>query len=282
MRKLLFYMAILLVVGQAAVAQPVTGNNRGDEEDDPYETKSYFMYGLNYLSDNVYLGRKDSTTLPYVSPYIGYHHQSGLYIKGTGSYAPTKHIVDLAVIEAGYEHSFGDHFNSGINVDKFFYNKTSTSIRGNTQGSAGIFGQYSNDWVQPQVTFNLDFSKKTDYVLTLQLDHEFKLINNTLTIAPTTEMNVGTRHFYDQYFVNRLTKKDKTLKLKQVLADAGRFKALDYELSLPVTYRITKWLFKLTPTYVIPLNPVTITFPKQTFTEKVSNSFYVELDICHR
>jgi hypothetical protein len=281
MKILLFFFTVLLVFSPPANAQRVTGTD-GEEQDDPYEKLSYFMYGLNYLSNNVYLGRKDTTVLPYISPYIGYHHKSGLYTKVMASYAPTKSLVDLVTIEAGYEHSFGDHFNTGINVDKFFYNKKTTSIRGNTKGSAGIYGQYSNDWIEPQASFNLDFNKKTDFALNLQLDHDFKLVNNTMDIVPGIAMNAGTQHYYDEYFINRLAKKDKALKLKNALADAGKFKTLDYELSLKATYRITKWLFTLTPVYAIPVSPATITFPRQTFTEKLSNTFYIELDICHR
>lgn len=279
MNKLLFYILFLVLIAPAASGQSVLKTD--NDEDDPYDKLSYFMYGVNYLSDNVYLGRKDSATLPYISPYIGYHTKSGLYAKASASYAPTKSLVDLATIEAGYDHSFGD-VDAGVNVDKFFYNKKTTSIRGNSKGSAGIYGQYNNDWIEPQVSFDLNFGKKTDYVLNVQLDHDFKFLHSTLEILPTVAMNAGTRHFYDEYFVNRLTKKDKTLKIKNALKDAGKFNPLDYELSVKVTYRVTQWLFTLTPTYVIPVNPVTITFPKTTFTEKISNSFFVELDICHR
>ncbi len=280
-KKPLFCTVLFMLFTQVAHAQRVTGSNVDEGSDDPFEQQSWFMFGLNYLSDNVYLGRKDTVTIPYITPYIGYHHKSGVYAKVMGSYEPGKRRIDLLTLEAGYEHSFGDHFDAGVNVYKSFYNKKTTSIRGNSKGSASIYGQYSNDWIEPQINVSLDFNKKTDYLLGLQLDHNFKFFNKTLNIIPTAVLNSGTQHYFDEYFLNRL-QKDKSLKLKQVLADAGKFKTLDYELSVKVTYRISKWLFTLIPTYAIPVNAVVITFPKQTYTEQLSNSFYLELDICHR
>ena len=284
MKQLLLYFSVIFLFMQSANAQPFADN----DDDDPYEHVSYFMFGMNYLSNNVYLGRKDSTRLPYVSPYIGYHNKTGLFIKTMASYAPTKKIIDLVTIEAGYDHSFGEHINAGVNVDRFFYNKNSLSIRSNTKGCAGIFGQYSNNWIEPQITFDANFNKKsTDYVLNFQLDHNFCLANNTLNIIPTAAMNSGTQHYYDEYFVTRLTKNDKTVKVKKVVANANKFNPLDYEFSTKVTYRITKWLFTLIPTYAIPVSPAQITLPatknlpERTYHEKLSNSFYVELDICH-
>lgn len=284
MRKLfalLSFISAVFFLPHAAVAQRSSGNFEEDGEDDPYDTKSYFMFGLNFLSDNVSMGRKDTVAVPYLTPYIGYHHKSGLYAKLSASDAPTKSRVDLLTLEAGYEHSFSEHLNTGLSAEKYFYNKNSTSIRGNAKGSAGLFVQYTNDWVEPQINANLDFYKKTDYSIGLMLDHDFTILDNTLHIVPQAIVNAGTQNFYNEYFVNRVTKKDKTFK-KDVLAEAGKFKVLDYELSVKATYRIGKWLFTAIPTYVIPVNALTINFPKQTFSEKLTNSFFVELDICHR
>ncbi|MCW3123271.1 MAG: hypothetical protein JWQ38_2763 [Flavipsychrobacter sp.] len=280
----IFPLCVLLFVlfTGSITAQPVTGINN-DDNDDPYENMHYFMFGANYLSDNVYVGRKDSARSPYYSPYMGYHLKNGLYAKVTASYSGNKRRVDLLTLEAGYEHTFGEHLNTGATIDKFFYNKNTNTIRGNTRASTGIYGQYSNNWVQPMVCFDVNLDKKkADYVVGIVLDHDFKLLDKTLHIIPAATLNAGTQHFYDDYLLGKLLKSDKTLKLTQALATANRFKALDYELSTKITYRTGKWLFTAIPTYAIPLNPNTIVFPKITYQEKLVNSFYIELDICHR
>ncbi len=273
-----FFLLIFLAFPLYSSAQ----NSAGEAEDDPYEDRTYFMWGGNYLSNNVYLGRKDTARVPYLSPYIGYHHKSGIYAKAMLSYAPLKNTVDLLTLEGGYEHTFGDHITTGADLAKYIYNKNTTTIRGNIREGAGAWFQYTNDLLQPLISFDVNFARKTDYIVGLSLNHPFKLVSNTLSITPTATLNSGTQHFYDDYFITRLLKQDKTLKINKVLANAGRFKPLDAEISLPVTYRYGKYLYTLTPTYAIPLNPNTITLPKQTIQEHLSNTFYVELDIRHR
>ena len=282
MRKLLLNTMVLLLFTISSNAQAILNND--DDGDDPYEHVSYFMYGLNYLSNNVYLGRKDSVAIPYYNPYIGYHLKNGLYAKGMVSITPaqTTH-VDLTTLEVGYDHTFGDHFNGGINLDKYYYNKNSRSIRASTKGAAGIDGQYTNDWIEPQITFDANFNKNsTDYVTNFMLDHDFKLADGTLHILPEAAVNIGTKHYYDEYFLANFTRADKKQKIKKAVANAGKYQVADYEFSLKTTYRVSKWLFTLIPTYAIPVNPAVVTLPTRTVTEKLSNSFYVELDVCHR
>ncbi len=283
MRNFVFLFLAFILFSSSAIAQQVIPSSL-DDEDDPYDTKSYFMGGFNYLSDNVYLGRRDTLTIPYYTPYIGYHYKNGLYAKGMVSYTTAKGgTIDLTTIEAGWDHSFNDHFNCGVNFDKFFYNKNSLSVRANSKGSGGVYGQFNNDIIEPQITFDLNInSKSTDYVIGIILDHDFKLLNKTLHIIPTVGFSSGTQNYYDEYFINRLNKKDKKGNVKTAISNPNRLVPLVYEISTKVTYRVNKWLFTLTPNYVIPLSPATITINKKTSQEKLSNSFYVELDICHR
>ncbi len=283
-----FYFVLFMLYSSSVFSQAMKATKAEEEADDPYENKSYFMTGLNYMSNNVYLGRKDSVALPFISPYIGYHFSNGIYGKAIVSDAPTKGYIDLLTLEAGWDHNLGDHFNLGVCGDKFYYNKNSTNIRSATKGGLGANGQYTNDWIEPQLTWDFNFNKaSTDYVLGLELDHDFDLKKHKFHIVPAVSLNYGTRHFYDDYFINRFLKKDKTLAAYNVVADANEFVPLDYEIKTKFTYRVTKWLFTLTPTYSVPTSPATITLPgknknKTTETEKLSNSFFVELDICHR
>lgn len=47
---------------------------------------SYFKARIDYLSNSIYNGRKDSMVLPYYSPSLGYYDKGGFYISGTVSY----------------------------------------------------------------------------------------------------------------------------------------------------------------------------------------------------
>jgi hypothetical protein len=282
-----FFICFLLttVSVQIATAQKQPpASSVDDEADDPYDNLNYFMYGIDYLSNNVYLGRKDTTVIPYISPYIGGHFKSGIYVKATISYAPVANDghIDLTTLEGGYDHTFGDHLNTGTYLDFFLYNKNSLSTRASTKASAGVYGQYANKWIEPEINFDYNINKSSqDYVSGIQADHDFALLGKTLHIFPTFIINFGTQNYYDEYFITR-TRKDKTVKVKKAIANATKFNTLDYEFSVKATYRIKKWMFTCSPTYAIPVSPATITLPKKTISEKLANTFFVSLDVCHR
>ena len=260
-------------------------NNRPDQKDDPYDTKTCGLFGLNYLSDNVYLGRKDTITIPYYSPYIGYHHSSGIYAKGMASYttAGSGGHIDVATLEAGYEHSFEKNIDLSLNADRYFYNKNSVSIRANMVASTSADIQFTNKILEPGLAAELNFNKNSkDIALGAYLDHEFDFADGTLYLYPTATVYGGTSNYYDEYFVNRLNKKDKTLKLKHVVSNASQFKMMEYEFSCRATLRAGHWLFLLKPTFAIPLNPATVVLPKRNVTETLTNTFFLELDICYR
>src|SRR5277367_2583446 len=45
-----------------------------------FKPKSFWLANINYLSNNVYLGRKDSILSPYFTASLGYYHKSGLFV----------------------------------------------------------------------------------------------------------------------------------------------------------------------------------------------------------
>lgn len=278
----------LPATAQLAGNQTQPALDSADDQDDPYDSMSFFMYGVNYLSNNVFLGRSDTMLIPYISPYVGYHLGFGLFAKAMVSYDPISRggyagHIDLTTIEGGYDHGFGDHFNTGILFDKYFYDKNSINVKSSSQGSGTVYGQYSNKWIEPTASFMTTINENSmDYNTSLLLDHNFALADNTLNIIPGAAMFAGTQNYYDEYFKKRLKKKDKKVKVDKVINDSKKYKPLDYEFSTQATYRVNKWLFSFTATYAIPVSPSVVKLPTETRTEKLTNKFFIELDICHR
>jgi hypothetical protein len=254
------------------------------EGDDPYDDIGYFMSGVNYLSDNVYLGRKDTSVLPYVSPYIGYHFKNGIYGKGSLSFTSVDGThIDQAAIEAGWDHSFGEHFEGGVFADRYFYNKNSVSVRANTLADMFVTAQYSNKVIEPTLKAGLDVNRKsTDEVVAIGADHEIVAAGGKMKITPTVFTYISTEHYLDEYFTNRINKKEKK-KLDKALANANRFVPMDYECSVKMAYMTPEWLFLVQPAYIVPVNPATVKLPNGNIVpERISNSFVIEMDICHR
>ena len=253
-------------------------------QEDPFDDLTYFQAGVNYLSNNVYLGRKDSSALPYLSPYVAYHLFNGFYVKGQASYAPTHKSghFDLLEFELGYDRTFGDKLLAGASITKDFFQRNSPGIRSSFKESGGIYVQRRYGFLEPGGTFDVNYGRHADLLLGLSLDHDFHIDNNKLNIIPGFTFYLGTQHFYDDYFIRRLKKLDNTLVIDQALDAPGRFRPLDIDASVKVTYRAGGWLFTLVPTYALPFSPATIHLPGRVVTESISNTFFLELDISNR
>ncbi len=275
---------ILLTLSAQSFAQAQTTKKKAlaDTVYDPYEERSHLMSGINCLTDNVYLGRKDTVITPYISPYFGYQHKGGLYAKASLAYSRTRKNVDLLTIEAGYDRSITERITAGITAEKYFYNKNSNNIRGNIKGSAGLYVANQNKWVSPQLSFDANFGKKTDYILGLFFDHPFRIRKSKWLITPSAGLNGATQHFYNDYFVSNVARKDKTSTLSQAIKNAGKFKIMDYEVGIKANYVYRKWLFTGRAVYYVPVNPVVIDLPNNAITERIANTIALELDICYR
>lgn len=120
------YLLLLLFVSMASQAQNTTDSvttkdNLPDTGSVPVasKAKSYFSLGLNYLSNSVYNGRKDSLATPYLTPSLGYYDKSGFFVSGSLSYLMRTGAsrIDLFSLDAGYDFSI-KKFDGEIAVSK--------------------------------------------------------------------------------------------------------------------------------------------------------------------
>ncbi|WP_143306542.1 hypothetical protein [Chitinophaga vietnamensis] len=261
---------------------------------------SHFSLGLQYLSDNVYMGRKDATRIPYLSTTLGYYHKSGLYAEGIASMLMDNGTrVDAGVLTAGYMFTKGN-FDGDISASKFFYNDLSDNIRSEVNGDVHASAAYDfNGIVTANADGYINFGSKTDYTVRFALEHPFDLFKERLSIIPGVSANAGTQHYYDDYYnyrrlspVVKVSKKKKQRQPPTVVADmsdASHFTVLDYEFSLPISYTIHKRLtFSFEPTYALPLHPAVLTLTTLSTKEStvkvepLSNQFYWSFGISYK
>ncbi len=251
--------------------------------------KSYFQGAVDFLTDAVYNGRKDSVANPYLSVDFGYYHKSGWYISGSASYQTNNHVFDLFSVDAGYNWEISDKFSASFNADKPFYNKTSTSIASGIKASVDAGLTYDTDFITAEASFSAVFSKKTDILTSVLLSHTFEIDgfndDSYWAIKPEVTANFGTQHFFDDYKA-RSSKRRILSATSTTVASNNKFQVLDYEFSLPLSYNAKNWGITFSPVYAIPRNPVTttttITTTTQaktkttvsTDTEKLKNLFY--------
>jgi hypothetical protein len=253
---------------------------------------SHWELGMSYQSNDVYLGRKDSSVLPYFIPEVTYFHKSGLYATASLNYLrnSTANRVDLVTLEGGYIFTTGS-YDGQLSFSKYFYNSQSTSVTSEISSSIAYQSGLDLGFIKPTFTATINFGNKADFAGLLGLEHTFYIFEDRMDITPTVAMAASTQNYYSDYYkkrrytIKRGSKAGQTAiaKISGTVINASQFKMLDYEPSAPINYRIGKCVINFTPTYSVPVNPASIdiqsTKPNGTVTdntriEKISNTFY--------
>ncbi len=287
MKKCAYILFILISIASSSYCQHIQGlyeiNRR--YEDDPYDELTYSYAGLNLLSNNIYMGRKDSLALPYITPYVGYQLHNGLYAKAGLSFAPNGRDgrVDLLALEGGYDRTFGYHILTGIWLEYDKFQKNSPSILAAYTNKAGFYCIYRNATFEPQLTLISSSGRASDIAAGLGVAHNFRFFNNTLNVFPTITLFAGSDNFYSAYLQRKQDQNTHIMWLSgPAVPDAGNFKPLGIEVSAKAIWRVNEWLFTFKPTLSIPLSPEKIYYINGTHTEATTNSIFAELDICYR
>jgi len=255
-----------------------------------FKTKSFWLANINYLNNNVYLGRKDSVPSPYVTASLGYFHKSGLFVNASASYLtePGQGRIDLAEIDGGYS-LITKKFEGILTISKYFFSSESYNVRSEIEGSADIFSAYDLEFIKPTLQVTLNFGDNTDYAATIGFERTFFAIKKALSITPTVVMNASTQNYYNNYYrlrryaLKRLEKRFPNFSITAYIENPSQFKILDYEGSIPISYSIKQFSFNFTPSFAIPENAaivdatVTTRFgnvTKKIAKEKLRESFF--------
>ena len=278
------YRWLLLCVPFFCLFQNVTAQDSTKKND---ADTSYFEAGISYLNNNVYLGRHDSSRIPYLTPSFNYYNKSGFYAGTSLSYlsSPGDSRVDLMEIEAGYGFT-KNKFSGLLYAEKDFYNSQSKNVKAETKGSLDGTLSYDLGFIKPAIQGGITFSSKDDYYAAFGLDHSFFFADDNFEISPSFLINASTQNYYDSWYklrkfkTKRKNQAGNVTTSKAYLPQTSEFKIMDYEFSLPVDYAAGKFIFDVTPTDYLPVNPnevtLTVTPPSgisvtRTKTEKLSN-----------
>ena len=255
----------------------------------------------SYLSNSVYQGRKDSSVVSYITPSISYINKHGWNITGSLSYAPNPGIneIELITFEASYEHKFTNSFSANTYGSAYFYNQFSSSVQSEKKIGFGVGFDYSpKDIINLSADAGVSFSANPDIATTVSIGHPFYFGNDghDLSVIPAVTVIAGTQNYYRNYYTNRRfnqsirahgkkprangnTTNNSNTDKKINIVSVRSFNILDYELSAPVTYDEKKWGLFFTPTYAIPVHPLTYTEEGSAtlITEKLMNIFYFQI-----
>ncbi len=263
------------------------------QDDSLDNARPSLKFDINYLSNSVYLGRKDSQTISYITPGILFASPSGFFAGATASFLTDKKRFDLFTIEAGYDW-YKNNWDLGISGAKYFFNSGSVNVKSDLTASISATASYTLAFIKPLVSVDVSVgNNKPDYTGSFALEHSFTA-SDAFTVTPSFMMNASTQNYYDGYYQNRRYgkgRKAKTIVITAQALDASKFKIMDYELMADAEYKVKNFSFYFDPVYAVPVNPNVITTTikppvapatSRTTVEKIENSFYFTVGVSWR
>jgi len=249
--------------------------NNTDSVNATGEEKTFHLSAATaYASRLHYFGRTDSLKSSALIPTLII--QAGKQFSITPSFIfinNNQASFDYAATTINATYSFGKQkgIAGTIYGDKFFYKDASKLVQSVQQGQAGFTLSYLNNIINISSGASAAFSKSnTDLFATAGVDHQFKKVagENVFLVTPAVVANAGTQNFTTSYY-----KKNNFLFLpgneELVTENSKKFNLLSYDLNLSMIYAIKRFIFNVTPGYVIPQNVQTA-----ANSQKASNLFY--------
>lgn len=278
-------LLLLLICNYTLFGQAVVDS----EEQIKTKETSYVSLGLNFMSDAVYLGRKDSITAPYLYPSITYFNKSGLYATGSFSYLTKSNEsrIDLFLGIIGYEITT-ERFRGDLSFTKYFFNTDSYNVISEVNADITASAGYDFDILDLSLSLTSFFNKSSssDFFLSSEISHNFVTENRDFQISPTIGGFFGSQNFYEQYYINNRFGSQRgkgsgqgsggatTTTTTVILDESEKFGLMAIEFSIPFWYIAKPFTMSFLPVLVVPQNPATLTVDSTIYEEDLENTFY--------
>lgn len=290
-------LTALLVVFVFGYTLSGQNNNTSSSEKSKSKEKSYFSLGVNFISDAVYFGRKDSISAPYLYPNITYFNKSGLYATGALSYLTKSNEgrIDLFLGTVGYEIE-AKKFRGDISFTKYFFNSDSYNVISEVEADMTAMAGYDFDVLDVSLSFVTFFnsSSSSDYFLSSEIRHNFISKTGNIQISPTVGVFFGSQNFYEEYYINNRFGNGRgqgngtgqgiadTTTTTVTLNESEKFGLMAIEFSVPMWYVKKPFIVSFLPVFVIPQNPATLTVDSTVYKEDLENTFYWMIGLSYR
>ena len=274
----------------------VVGQNEIDTIQKLKETDlSYVSIALNYISDAVFMGRKDSITAPYLYPSITYHHKSGFYASGSFSYLTKSNEsrIDLFLVSAGYDFTV-KKFSGDLSITKYFFNEDSYNVISEVEADLTAAISYDFDVINLGLTSSLyvNNGSGSDFFLASEISHDFISSNNKFQISPTAGIYLGSQNFYEEYYMTSRFGNDgrgqgqgsggATETITTVsIEESEKFNLMAIEFSLPMWYAHKQLTVSFLPMFVLPQSEATIIAGDTLVEENLDETFYWMLGLSY-
>ena len=232
-------------------------DNQETEKEAHEKPPSRFVVGVSYESHSSYRGRDNGVQQYFFSPSLGYHHSSGFSITFSMSWLnKTSNHWDSADLDIGYYLSFTKALDGYISYKHFWFGDSSLLNRATNNNNLGANLSYEMTVATLSFDVSVDFGKRSESTLSFGVSHLWEsnhgIFGGSMDFEPSFTAVYGQQD-------EELIQVRKRRSLGKVASQKGArtssvFGIMDYELSLPMTFRFNTFSFQPAVTYVVPLN----------------------------
>ncbi|WP_299124674.1 hypothetical protein [uncultured Winogradskyella sp.] len=281
------------------IAVSFFSNSLMSQDEEPKNTakkisdSSFVALSLNYISDAIFMGRRDSISAPYLYSTLMYHYKSGFYASGAVSYLTRANEgrVDLFLLTGGFDFTI-KKLNGDLSFTTYFFNEDSYNVISEVSTDFTALLEYDFNLINLGLSASSYFSNdsNSDFFLSSEVSHDFITNDNKFQFSPTIGMSFGSQNFYEQYYINNRFGNGRgqgqgssnTLQSTMVeLTESERFNLMAIEMSLPIWYIHKSFGAVIVPSYVIPQNGATLSFNDELVEEDLDNTFYFIVGITY-
>lgn len=295
-----------ILICQGYLSQTVKDTVVSDSIDPIYRR---FRIALNYSSANTFLGKKDSVSIPILTPTIKYTTSKDFFYQLNIVHSnTTDKLFDQLDLRAGYNHYFNDQWNATISFTRSIYSKAVDRFNSIVNNDINLFVGY--DWDYVYSAFSLDYTSGSkdysynyqdtiiglsgkkhiieftesgnlsakDFTVTFMNSRQFyfyDLFNEVdkLIICPEIDVYFGTQNSVQQSSTIRKLvkgKKQKTI----TSSDNTTYPFMAYSFNLDLRYIYKRITLNLSPYYTIPQKMASDTYVQQPFFVMYGGLFY--------
>ncbi len=238
-----------------------------------------FKISLNYSSATTFLGRKDSVSIPLLSPSIryitskNYFYQASLVHTNT-----TAKLFDELDIKIGKRYFGGNNYDGSISYGHYFFSPQVSRLNSFVNNDINIYNGYDFNYIYSAISLDYTHGKKSFYIKAPKTGKTYKLT------AISRDFTLSWINFHQFYFYELFNSKDLFIftpeidfifgtqnsihlyRNKNNQTEEERFKSRAITVNLDFLYILNKLSINFSP-YV--------TFPQNTSVGQSSKPYFV-------
>jgi hypothetical protein len=247
-------------------------NDENDRLDSIRE--NYYSYGLfgkiGYTSDMQYRGYQGAVAQSAFIPGLFFNHPLGFKVL-LNVYSIKGSTVPWGELEVGalYTRTFYENFSIGLSLTHYTFYDTSEISQQGIDGIAGLNLSYDFSLFNAGTSFNISFGDQTDYSISFDLSKRIDIAkspNLQCCLEPGFSGVYGTESLLNERII--MKNNPKKIMVNKVLTTANNvLSVLSYQLSVPLTVELGRFIITPQYDYIIPLN-------QPPFTDSIAFGFF--------